>query len=69
MSFALYCLCLKLQEFGGNIWYYAVKHIQLKGATGLYKPVGGAGANFCMILNMLHIRDPFFKIKKHLQTI
>ena len=40
-----------------------------KGATGLYKPVGGAGASFCMISNMLHIRDPFFKIKKYLQRI
>jgi len=37
----------------------------LKGATGLYKPVGGDGAYF----SMLHIRDPFFKIKKYLQII
>jgi len=35
----------------------------------LYKPVGGAGANFCIISNMLHIRDPFFKFKKYLQII
>jgi len=40
-----------------------------KGATGLYKPVGGAGASFGIILNILHIRDPFFKIKKYLQII
>ena len=34
---------------------------QLMGATGLYKPVGGTGSSFCMILNsMLHITDPFF---------
>ena len=39
----------------------------VRGATGLCKPVGGARASFCMILNMLHIRDPFFKIKKYLQ--
>jgi len=32
-------------------------------ATVLYKPVGGAGASFCMILNMLHIRDPFSKLR------
>ena len=31
--------------------------------SGLYKPAGGAGASFCIISNMLHIRDPFFKIK------
>ena len=41
----------------------------VKGATGLYKPVGGAGAIFCIISNMLHPRDPFFKIKKYLQII
>jgi len=29
----------------------------VKGATGLYKPVGGARASFCIISNMLHIRD------------
>mgnify|MGYP000399783337 CR=1 FL=1 len=46
-----------------------VMYVKFKGVTGLYKPVGGAGANFCMILNMLHITDPFFKIKKYLQTI
>ena len=34
-----------------------------KGATGLYKSVGGAGANVCTILNMLHIRDPFSKLR------
>jgi len=36
---------------------------ELKGATGLYiyKRVGGAGASSCMILNMIHIRDPFFQ--------
>ena len=38
-------------------------NVQFKGATGLYKPVGGAGANFCMILNMLHITDPFSKLR------
>ena len=36
--------------------------VLFKGATWLYKPVGGAGASFCMILNMLHIRDPFLKL-------
>ena len=41
----------------------------LKGQQDLYKPVGGAGANFCMTLNMLLIRDPFFQIKKYLQII
>ena len=41
----------------------------LNGATGLYKPVGGAWANFCIISNILHIRDPFIKIKKYLQII
>jgi len=41
----------------------------LKGATGLYKPVGGSGASFSINSNMLHIRDPFFKIKKYLQII
>jgi len=36
-----------------------ISHV--KGATGLYKPVGGTGSSFCMILNsMLHITDPFF---------
>ena len=40
-----------------------------KGATGLYKPVGGAGAYFCIISNMLHTRDLFFKIKEYLQII
>jgi len=39
------------------------------GATGLYKYVGGTGASFCIISNMLHIRYPFFKIKKYLQII
>ena len=43
--------------------------ISFKGATWLCKPVGGAVASFCMILNMLHIRDPFFNIKKYLQII
>ena len=33
-----------------------------KGETGLYKPVGGAGASFCMILNILNIRDPFYQL-------
>ena len=47
---------------GFNIWTF-------KGATGLYKPVGGAGASFCLILSMLHNRDPCFKIKKYLQII
>jgi len=41
----------------------------IKGATGLYKPVGGTGTSFSTLLNMLHIRDPFFKIKKYLQLI
>jgi len=41
----------------------------LKGATGLYKPEGSAGTSFCIISNMAHIRDPFFKIKKYLQII
>jgi len=31
----------------------------------LHKPIGGTGASFCTIFNMLHIRDTFFKIKKH----
>jgi len=35
----------------------------LKGATGLYKPVGGAGASFCIISNMLHTRDLFSKLR------
>ena len=34
----------------------------LKGATGLYKHVGGAGASFCIFSNMLHISDTFFKL-------
>ena len=40
-----------------------------QGATWLYTPVGGAGERVCIILNMLHVRDPFFKIKKYLQII
>jgi len=36
-------------------------NFKLKGATGLYKPVGGAGTSFCIILNMLYIRDPFYQ--------
>jgi len=40
-----------------------------KGATGLYKPIGGVGASFCTNFNMLHIRDTFFKIEKYLQII
>ena len=43
--------------------------VMFKGATGLYKPVGGAGASFCKIPNMLHISEPFFKFKKLLQII
>ena len=43
--------------------------VRVKGATGLYKPVGGAGASFCTLFNMLHTRDPIFKIKKYLQII
>ena len=43
--------------------------LEFKGAIGLYKPAGGAGPSFCMISNILHIRDPFFKIKKYLQII
>ena len=31
----------------------------LKGATGLYLPVGGAGASVCTFFGMLHITDPF----------
>ena len=36
-----------------------------KEATGLYiyKPVDGAGASCCMILSMLHIRNPFSKLR------
>ena len=41
----------------------------LKGATGLYKPEGGAGASFCTISNMAHIREPFIQIKKYLQIV
>jgi len=44
------------------------KYYHFKGATLLYKPVGGAVANFCTILNMLHITT-FFKIKKYLQIV
>jgi len=36
--------------------------VYVKGATGLYTPVGGAGASYGTILSMLHIRDPIFKI-------
>ena len=32
-----------------------------KGATVLYKPVDGAGTSFCIIFNMLHIRDTFYQ--------
>jgi len=46
-----------------------IKRVVFKAATGLYKPVGGAGASFCIISNMLHIRDPFFKITKYLQIM
>ena len=49
---------------GSTSIYWAVN---FKGSTWLYKPVGGAGASFCTILNMLHIT--FFKIKKYLQII
>jgi len=31
----------------------------VEGATGLYNLVGGAGADFCIVLNMLHISDLF----------
>ena len=44
-----------------------MKRPMLKAATGLYNPVDGAWTRFCIISNMLHIRDPFFKIKKYLQ--
>ena len=39
------------------------QELSVKGATGLYQHVGGAEASFCLISIMLHIRDPFFKIK------
>ena len=46
--------------FGGSL--ISVDFVcQLKGATGPNKSVGGAGASFCTILSMLHIRDPFFQ--------
>ena len=32
----------------------------LKGATWLYKPVGGAGASVCIISNMLSHQGCFF---------
>ena len=48
---------------------FAKKKI-FKGATGLYKPVGGAVANFCILFkHALHQGPFFFKIKKYLQMI
>ena len=38
-------------------------YLPLKGATGLYKPVGGAGAIFCTKFSMPHIRATFLKYK------
>jgi len=36
-----------------------------KGATGLYKPVGGTGASFWTKVSLFHTRDRFFfRIKK-----
>ena len=43
-------------DISGILW--------LNGATGLYKPVGGAGACFCTISSMLHIRGLFSKLRK-----
>ena len=43
-----------------------ILRLSLKGATGLYKPVGGAGLSFCIILNMLHIKTLFSKLRNTL---
>jgi len=36
--------------------------IDIKGESGLYKPVGGAVASLSTIFNRLHIRVPFSKL-------
>ena len=43
-----------------------ILRLSLKGATGLYKPIGGAGISFCIILNMLHIKTLFSKLRNTL---
>jgi len=52
------------------IYMYIAMLERLKGKQDYnYKHVGGARACFCTILNMFHIRGPFFKIKKYFPII